>query len=160
MKEILKIEFEKLTIDNLNTIEKQLFKEAKLARLKAYAPYSQFLVGCSVLLANKEIYKGNNQENAAYPSGLCAERSILYWLGANIPEQKIEKIFIVGGLKENPDMEKIVPPCGSCRQSIMEYESKQGKCIEIYFASINGAKIYKVNSIKDMLPFSFDSSFL
>ena len=85
---------------------------------------------------------------------------MLYWLGANIPEQKIKKIFVLGGLEENPDMDRVVPPCGSCRQGIMEYEVKQGQNIEIYIASLNGEKILKVNSIKDLLPFNFDASFL
>lgn len=160
MKNTLHIDYETLHLENLSPTEKTLFEESKKARLNAYAPYSQFLVGCSVLLENGEIHKGNNQENAAYPSGLCAERSILYWLGANLPEQKIKKIFIVGGLKENTDIEKVVPPCGACRQSILEYETKQGYAIEIYFASLSGEKIYKVQSIKNLLPFTFDSSFL
>lgn len=160
MKKILQIDYETLHLENLSRIEKILFEESKNARLNAYAPYSQFLVGCSVLLENGEIYKGNNQENAAYPSGLCAERSVLYWLGANLPNQKIKKIFIVGGSKENTDMEKVVPPCGSCRQSILEYEIKQNKPIEIYFSSLSGDKVYKIQSIKELLPFTFDSSFL
>lgn len=160
MRNILQIEYENIQEKDLSDIERQLFQEAKDTRIKAYAPYSNFLVGCSVLLDNGEIYKGNNQENAAYPSGLCAERSILYWLGANLPEQKIKKIFVVGGLVENTEMDRVVPPCGSCRQSIMEYEVKQNHNIEIYFASLNGKKIFKVKSIKDLLPFNFDSSFL
>lgn len=160
MNTILNIEYDSLHIDSLSEIEKKLFEEAKTARLKAYAPYSNFLVGCGVLLGNGEIHRGNNQENAAYPSGLCAERSILYWLGANMPEQKIKKIFVVGGLSENPDLNRVIPPCGSCRQSILEYEVKQQENIEIYFASLDGRKIYKVKSIRDLLPFSFDASFL
>ena len=141
-------------------LEKKLFEKAKNSRLKAYAPYSKFLVGCSILLENGEIYTGSNQENAAYPSGLCAERSVIFWLGANFPNQKIEKLFVIGGLEENPDLDRIVPPCGSCRQSIVEYEVKQAQNIEIYIASISGEKIIKINSIKDLLPFSFDTSFL
>lgn len=157
---LLNIEYDSLHLDTLSEIEKSLFEAAKSARLNAYAPYSNFLVGCGVLLGNGEIHRGNNQENAAYPSGLCAERSILYWLGANMPEQKIKKIFVVGGLAENPDLHRVIPPCGSCRQSILEYEVKQNENIEIYFASLDGQKIYKVKSIKDLLPFSFDASFL
>lgn len=160
MKKNISIEYESLHIARLELVEKQLFEEAKDARKNAYAPYSHFLVGCSVLLDNGEIYKGNNQENAAYPSGLCAERSIIYWLGANFPMQKIKKMFIVGGSSQNPDMDKILPPCGSCRQSILEYELKQRENIEIYFSSLNGHKIYKVSSVRDLLPFSFDSSYL
>lgn len=160
MKDKLIIEYEVLHQKDLSEIEKKLFEEAKKTRVKAYAPYSNFFVGCAVLLENEEIYLGNNQENAAYPSGLCAERSILYWLGANLSEQKIKKMFIVGGANENPNADRVVPPCGSCRQAIMEYETKQEQNIVVYFASLNGEKIFRVNSIKDLLPFNFDSSFL
>ena len=160
MKSKLEIEYEILNINILSETEKKLFEEAKNSRLKAYAPYSKFLVGCSILLENGEIYTGSNQENAAYPSGLCAERSVIFWLGANFPNQKIEKLFVIGGLEENPDLDRIVPPCGSCRQSIVEYEVKQAQNIEIYIASISGEKIIKINSIKDLLPFSFDTTFL
>lgn len=160
MKTKLTIEYDILGLEYLSKEEKILFEEAKAIRLKAYAPYSKFLVGCSVLLENGQIYTGNNQENAAYPSGLCAERAIIYWIGANFPEEKIKKIFVVGGALENTDFDKIITPCGSCRQSIMEYEIKQNKNIEIYLASLNGKNIYKINSIKSLLPFSFDISFL
>lgn len=160
MKEVLNIAYEKLTETELSEIEKTLFERAKEIRKKAYAPYSKFLVGCSVLLENGEIYEGNNQENAAFPSGTCAERSIIYWVGANKGDVKVKKMFVVGGLEENPEMDRIVPPCGGCRQGIMEYEVKQGENIEVYIASLDGQKIYKINSIKDLLPFSFDASFL
>lgn len=160
MKEVLNIAYERLTEAELSEIEKTLFEKAKETRKKAYAPYSKFLVGCSVLLENGEIHEGNNQENAAFPSGTCAERSIIYWLGANRKEVKIKKMFVVGGLEENPELGRIVPPCGGCRQGIMEYEVKQGEDIEVYIASLDGQKIYKISSIKDLLPFSFDASFL
>lgn len=160
MKKELVVNFEVLSIIDLDVVEKKLFDKALKIREQAYAPYSSFLVGCSVLLENGEIYQGNNQENAAYPSGLCAERSVLYWIGANFPQQKIKKIFIVGGAKIEPDEEKVITPCGACRQSIMEYETNQKENIEIYFSSLNGETIYKVSSIKDLLPFSFDATFL
>lgn len=160
MKKELAIKFEVLSTKDLDTVEKQLFDKAMQIREQAYAPYSNFLVGCSVLLENGEIYQGSNQENAAYPSGLCAERSVLYWLGANLPQQKIKKIFIVGGAKIKTDKSRVITPCGACRQSIMEYETKQNESIEIYFSSLDGETIYKVDSIKDLLPFSFDATFL
>lgn len=160
MKKELAIKFEVLGVKDLDAVEKKLFDKAMQIREQAYAPYSNFLVGCSVLLENGEIYQGSNQENAAYPSGLCAERSVLYWIGANLPQQKIKKIFIVGGAKIEPDKRKVITPCGACRQSIMEYETKQSESIEIYFSSLDGETIYKVNSIKDLLPFSFDATSL
>lgn len=146
-------------LEELNDIEKKLFETAKKAREKAYAPYSNFLVGCAILLENGEIVSGNNQENAAYPSGTCAERATIFWTSANFPEEKIKKLFVIGGPKDFPEKSVATPPCGACRQSILEYESKQKQEIEIYFASING-EVCKTKSIKDLLPFSFDSSYL
>lgn len=143
----------------LNNIEKELFTRAKEARENAYAPYSNFLVGCSVLLENGEIYSGNNQENAAFPSGLCAERTTLFWVAANFPEVKIKKIFIVGGHREFPEKNPPIPPCGACRQSLIEFETKQNENIDLYFSSMN-EEVVKVHSIKDLLPFYFDGTFL
>ncbi|KUJ50963.1 cytidine deaminase [Chryseobacterium sp. JAH] len=143
----------------LNESEKKLFDTAKSARENAYAPYSDFLVGCSVLLENGEIYHGSNQENAAFPSGLCAERTALFWIGANFPNQKIKKIFIIGGPREFSEKTPPIPPCGACRQSLMEYETKQNENIDVYFSNLN-EEVFKVNSIKDLLPFYFDSTFL
>ena len=143
----------------LSDIEKKLFERAKSARENAYAPYSNFLVGCAVLLENGEIYSGNNQENAAFPSGLCAERTALFWIGANFPNEKIKKIFIIGGPREFSEKTPPIPPCGACRQSLMEYETKQNENIDVYFSNLN-EEVFKVNSIKDLLPFYFDSTFL
>jgi cytidine deaminase len=143
----------------LNDIEKKLFERAKSARENAYAPYSNFLVGCAVFLENDEIYSGNNQENAAFPSGLCAERTALFWIGANFPDVKIKKIFIIGGPREFSEKTPPIPPCGACRQSLMEYETKQNENIDVYFSNLN-EEVFKVNSIKDLLPFYFDATFL
>lgn len=159
MQKEINISFE--VIENytaLDEVEKKLFDSAMKIRQKAYAPYSEFLVGCSILLENGEMYSGSNQENAAYPSGLCAERSTIFWIGSNFPEQKIKKLFVIGAPKEALTSTPI-PPCGSCRQSILEYEAKQNENIEIYFSSLSG-EIYKTKSIRDLLPFSFDSSYL
>lgn len=160
MKKDFHIHFEHFTQKNeLSKIENSLYEAAKSARENAYAPYSNFLVGCSVLLENGEIYSGNNQENAAFPSGLCAERTAIYWVAANFPNEKIKKIFVVGGPREFSEKNPPIPPCGNCRQSLMEYESKQNENIEIYFANLF-EEVYKVSSVKDLLPFYFDGSFL
>ncbi|SDQ70947.1 cytidine deaminase [Chryseobacterium soldanellicola] len=143
----------------LSDIEKTLFDRAKQARENAYAPYSNFLVGCAILLENGEIYSGNNQENAAFPSGLCAERTTLFWVAANFPNEKIEKIFVVGGPREFHEKNPPIPPCGACRQSLIEYETKQSQDIDLYFSSMN-EEVVKVYSIKDLLPFYFDATFL
>lgn len=159
MEKEITINFEVIAnYDHLTDIEKTLFDKAKTVRAQAYAPYSNFWVGCAVLLENGEIITGSNQENAAYPSGLCAERTTIFWTSANFPGVKIKKLFVIGAPKEALTSIPI-PPCGSCRQSILEYESKQKEGIEIYFASLDG-EIYKTKSIRDLLPFSFDASYL
>lgn len=160
MKKDITVNYEHFkNINELNEIEKELLKKALEARENAYAPYSNFFVGCSVLLENGDIFSGNNQENAAFPSGLCAERTALFWIGANFPHEKIKKIFIVGGPKEFSEKNPPIPPCGACRQSIIEYETKQNESIELYFSNLN-EEVIKVSSIKDLLPFYFDGTFL
>ena len=135
-----------------------LMNSAIAIRKKAYAPYSKFRVGAAILLDNGEIILGSNQENAAYPSGLCAERVAIFYAGANYPDAKILKIAISATSDVNVNKTPI-PPCGSCRQSIAEYESKQESPIEMYFMGEIGA-IYKSDSLKNLLPFTFDKHFL
>jgi cytidine deaminase len=135
-----------------------LLDKAIETQKKAYAPYSKFRVGASLLLDNGQIIVGSNQENAAYPSGLCAERVAIYSAGATHPNAKILKMFIVAG-SQNQLTDKPIPPCGSCRQSIFEYEFKQDFPIEIYFMGETG-QIYMSKSIQNLLPLSFDKNFL
>ena len=135
-----------------------LMEQAVAIRKKAYAPYSKFRVGTAILLDNGKIILGSNQENAAYPSGLCAERVAIFQAGAIYPEAKILKMVISAASDTNSTTIPI-PPCGSCRQSIAEYEIKQDTPIEIYFMGEIGA-IYKSASLKNLLPFMFDKNFL
>jgi cytidine deaminase len=135
-----------------------LMLQAIEARKNAYAPYSNFKVGAALLLENNAIVIGSNQENAAYPSGLCAERVAIFYAGASNPNVKIMSLAITAASDTNPTKTPI-PPCGSCRQSIAEYEFKQEYPIEIYFMGETG-EIYKSNSIKDLLPLSFDKTSL
>lgn len=135
-----------------------LMEQAIAIRKKAYAPYSKFRVGTAILLDNGKIILGSNQENAAYPSGLCAERVAIFQAGAIYPEAKILKMVISAASDTNSTTIPI-PPCGSCRQSIAEYEIKQDTPIEIYFMGEIGA-IYKSASLKNLLPFMFDKNFL
>jgi cytidine deaminase len=127
-------------------------------RKNAYAPYSKFRVGTALLLDNGKIVLGSNQENAAYPSGLCAERVAIFQAGSIYPKAKIIKMAITAASDTNKTSSPI-PPCGSCRQSIAEYEIKQETPIEIYFMGEIGA-IYKSDSLKNLLPFMFDKKFL
>jgi len=145
-------------IDELPKDVQDLMKNAIEARKKAYAPYSKFKVGASLVLENGEIISGNNQENAAYPSGLCAERVAIFHAGATYPNQKIMKMAITA-TSDNHINETPIPPCGSCRQAIAEYEMKQKSDIEIYFMGAKG-KILQSKSLKALLPLIFDKSYL
>ncbi|MEN8186829.1 MAG: cytidine deaminase [Bacteroidota bacterium] len=142
----------------LSKQDNELLKEAEEARKNSYAPYSNFCVGASLLLDNGKIIKGNNQENAAYPSGMCAERVAVWNAASQYPEAKILKIFI-SAKSSTHTIETPVSPCGSCRQTIAEYEFKQAKDIKIFFTGETG-KIIKANSLKDLLPLAFDNSLL
>jgi cytidine deaminase len=146
------------SIQELPEIIQNLMQEAIVIRKKAYAPYSNFKVGTALLLDNGKIILGSNQENAAYPSGLCAERVAIYQAGTLYPEAKIIKIAI-SAASGNSTTSAPIPPCGSCRQSIAEYEIKQNTPIEIYFMGEIGS-IYKSDSLKNLLPLLFDKKFL
>ncbi|MEN9326476.1 MAG: cytidine deaminase [Bacteroidota bacterium] len=146
------------TIQELPTDIQNLMHEAVAIRKTAYAPYSHFKVGAAILLNNGEIILGSNQENAAYPSGLCAERVAVFYAGAKYPEAKILKMAI-SAASDNTTTSAPIPPCGACRQSIAEYEIKQNTPIEIYFMGEIGS-IYKSDSLKNLLPLLFDKKFL
>lgn len=146
------------TLKELPIDIQNLMEQAIQIRKKAYAPYSKFKVGAAMLLNNDKIVLGSNQENAAYPSGLCAERVAIFHAGAIYPENKILKIAI-SAASESTITSTPIPPCGACRQSIAEYEIKQELPIEIYFMGEIG-KIYKSDSLKNLLPLLFDKNFL
>ncbi len=135
-----------------------LMEQAVEIRKKAYAPYSKFRVGAALLLDNGKVVLGSNQENAAYPSGLCAERVAIFQSGAIYPEAKIVKMAISAASDTNKTTTPI-PPCGACRQSISEYEFKQDYPIEIYFMGESG-EVYLSKSISNLLPLTFDKNFL
>lgn len=126
-----------------------LIKHAEQAAAHAYAPYSHFRVGAAILLENGKIVTGNNQENAAYPSGLCAERVALFYAMAH-SNALIRAIAITC----QSDSHDPVSPCGSCRQVIAEYEQRQGKKIRLIM-SVPGKKVYVAHGIESLLPFMF-----
>lgn len=132
--------------------EKELFKAAEKAALNAYAPYSEFKVGAALLLENGSILTGNNQENAAYPSGMCAERVALFYAASQHPEQKIRAIAITSCAKNNPS--RLLTPCGACRQAISEYEIKTGSPIRLIMSGEKGS-IYISFSVAALLPLMF-----
>lgn len=146
------------SISELSSEIQKLMNKAHEAREKAYAPYSHFRVGAALQLDSGEIITGNNQENAAFPSGLCAERVAVFYAGANHPGATITSFAITARSLNNKTTTPI-PPCGACRQALVEYEVNQKSPMAIYFMGEAG-KIVKANSIKDLLPLIFDSSYL
>ncbi len=146
------------SLAELSKEEQELINLALQARENAYAPYSHFKVGAAVLLENEQVVIGSNQENASYPSGLCAERVAVFQAGAKFPGVPILKIAIVAS-SENTTTRKPAAPCGNCRQSIFEYENRQENPIELLLMGEEGP-IYKCHSIQDILPLAFGSDFL
>jgi len=136
----------------------KLMNKAHEAREKAYAPYSLFKVGAALQLKSGEIVTGNNQENAAYPSGLCAERVAIFHAGSQHPDATFVSMAITAK-SLNHVLSSPIAPCGACRQVLAEYEVKQDAFIEIYFMGETG-KIIKASSVKDLLPLIFDAAFL
>ncbi len=135
-----------------------LMQLAKEAREDAYAPYSNFLVGAALRDSEGNVYTGNNQENAAYPSGLCAERVAIYHAAAINPNAIFTDLAVTVR-SPNKKIDYPTSPCGACRQSLVEYESRQKSGIRIHFMGETGPLV-EVSSIKDLLPFLFDSSSL
>lgn len=146
------------SIDEIPQDVQELMKKAIEVRDVAYAPYSNFKVGAAIYLENEEIVVGSNQENASYPSGLCAERTAVYYAGAKFPETRILRIAISAKSMRHKVVSP-VPPCGACRQALVEYEVKQEEPIELYFMGETG-KVVKADSVKDLLPLVFDSTCL
>jgi len=145
-------------LSDLPTDVNALMQQAVTARNNAYAPYSKFHVGAALLLENGKIVIGSNQENAAYPSGLCAERVAIFQAGALYPGVKILKVAITAASKQKL-VDSPIPPCGACRQSIGEYELRQDAPIEIWFMGETG-KVYLSESLKNLLPMVFGSEYL
>lgn len=145
---------------DLNELEPgdlELIDKAREASQKAYAPYSGFNVGAAVLLENGEIITGNNQENAAYPSGLCAERVALFYANANFPNEKILAMAIVAGNSGSPTKQPVYP-CGSCRQVMIETEQKLQHPIRLI---LSGTEITQViEGVQQLLPVGFDKTML
>ena len=150
-----------ILFEDSNELSKEdslLLNAAKEAKETAYAPYSNFKVGAAIQLENGEIVTGNNQENAAYPSGMCAERVAIWKVGSSFPGVRILKIAIVAS-SEKYTVDKPVGPCGACRQTMIDYEVNQKEPIQIIFMGEVG-EIIKTESLVSLLPFSFDDTFL
>lgn len=144
--------------DELPETISSLMDEAFAARERAYAPYSNFLVGAAILLDNGEVVTGNNQENACYPAGLCAERTAIFYASSQYPDAKMLTMAITARARDKETTDPI-PPCGVCRQAIAEYEIKQEAPIELYFMGEKG-KVVKSASLENILPLLFTSKYL
>ena len=134
--------------------DRELAKEAVEALKGSYSPYSNFQVGAALRLADGTIVKGANQENAAYPSGLCAERVAMFAASANYPDVPFDTLAIVASdhhvLCDDP-----ATPCGNCRQVMAEYQSKYGRPLKVIL--VGKSRIFKFSKVEDLLPFIFDS---
>lgn len=138
----------------LSEEQKNVIEAAKRATTGSYAPYSHFKVGAACLLDNGEIISGSNQENAAYPSGICAERTTLFYAMAKYPEAKVLKLAVVACDDEGVFTDDIAAPCGACRQVIYETECRSKGPIEILLPTAKEG-VYVFESIKILLPFGF-----
>jgi cytidine deaminase len=154
MKKKVEFEYEEFeTSHELSHAEQELMLDAKLVSKKAYAKYSSFHVGAAVRLEDGSIVCGNNQENIAFPSGLCAERTALFYAGANFPEKKVLAlaIYAQGELIEDKGP---VPPCGSCRQVMAETVARQGVPFVLLTMGKDG-RVIRLENALDVLPFPF-----
>ncbi|MEE2931048.1 MAG: cytidine deaminase [Bacteroidota bacterium] len=142
-----------LSFDELNNQDQDLVEKAKKSSNDAYAPYSGFMVGASLLLENGKIINANNQENVAYPSGLCAERVGIFYASAEYPNIAINTIAIAA-FSKSFQINDMISPCGSCRQVMAEYEEKQNSNIKMILYS-SDENILVLESVKDLLPLLF-----
>jgi cytidine deaminase len=150
--EIRIIVHEYQSIDELSGNDQDLLMEARRITALAYAPYSGFHVGAAVLLENGTVVTGNNQENSAYPSGLCAERVALFYANANYPEASVKSIAI-SAAKNGILVNEPVKPCGSCRQALAEAEVRFGTPIRIILDGQDS--ILVLQGMESLLPLSF-----
>lgn len=148
----IEIQYQFAQFEELDETERQLVNKAIAATQNSYANYSRFYVGAACLLADGRIVIGANQENAAFPSGLCAERTAVFAAQANYPEQAITTIAIAAR-NEKGFLKDPISPCGACRQVILEIEDRYKQPVRILLYGTDG--IYCFKSIKDLLPFSF-----
>jgi cytidine deaminase len=144
-------------LEECTETEKKLIEAAKQATKNAYARYSNFKVGAALLLENGETITGNNQENAAYPSGTCAERTAVFFANANYPDQRVVAIA-VAAYHNGKFTDDVITPCGACRQVLLEVETRYESPMKILMYS--DERIYVVNSIKSLLPLSFGDEML
>ncbi len=154
MKEItITTRIQELSFDELAPEYAKLVEVGRQATERSYAPYSHFRVGAAILLDNGEVVAGCNQENAAYPSGTCAERTACFYAHAQYPGSRMEAIAIAARGVDGTFLENPISPCGGCRQALIEYENLAGKPMKVLL--VGADKIYAVPSVKALLPLAF-----
>lgn len=153
MKHEIRTEYEVLTVEELSAKERQLVDLASKATYRSYAPYSNFRVGAAILLDNDEIVCGANQENVAFPSGTCAERTACFYAHAQHPDAKFKTIAIAARGVDGDPLAEPISPCGACRQSLLQYELLAGHTVEVLL--VGRDKILRLPSIRSLLPFAF-----
>ncbi len=145
-----------LSLDELNEQDNNLCLASKKALLNAHAPYSEFKVGAALLLESGKIVYGSNQENVAYPSGLCAERVAFFSAAANYPDDKILSVAITAHT-EKFEINSAITPCGGCLQVMVEYEKKQNSDIKVILFAAK-SNVVMLKNVKSLLPFLFFES--
>lgn len=157
MKELnLQIAIQIYEYKELSAADRELMDAAREATHRSYAPYSHFSVGAAARLANGVIVTGTNQENAAYPSGLCAERTTLFYANSQYPDQPVETLAIAARNERGEFLAEPIPPCGACRQVMLETEMRFKRPMRILLFGEKG--IYELKSVGSLLPLSFDAS--
>ena len=150
----LTTEIKVYAMSELSETDIQLVKEAQKATSRSYAPYSHFHVGAAALLEDGNIVTGTNQENVAYPSGLCAERTTLFYANSQYPDQAVMALAIAART-ENGELNKTpITPCGACRQVMVETEKRFGKPMRVLLCG--SEEVYIAESAQSLLPLSFD----
>lgn len=142
-----------VTYQELPDDDRRLVALARQATYRSYAPYSRFHVGAAIRLDNGEIVSGSNQENAAYPSGLCAERTAAYWAHSTYPDARFDTIAIAARGTDDEEVIDPISPCGACRQALIEYEALADRPLKVILAGRE--RIYILPSLRSLLPLAF-----
>lgn len=144
--------------DELSGADKAVVDAARAATANSYAVYSNFSVGAAVRLGNGTVVSGSNQENAAYPSGLCAERTTLFWANSQYPKEPIE-VLAIAARSAQGELEFPITPCGACRQVMLETEKRFGNKMKIILYGTRQCYVID-DGVRALMPLSFDSDSL
>lgn len=149
------IKYQEYGYDELPPEYSRLVKLAREATFRSYAPYSRFSVGAAIQLSNGEVVEGSNQENVAYPSGTCAERTACYFAHSRYPEAKFEAIAVAARGSDGDFTADATAPCGACRQALLQYELLAGHDVPVLLAGRNSVFVFP--SVASLLPLAFTS---